>query len=300
MEVLYLETVIYIGNESMQLVSGERRGDKLVIDAFAETSLPEGTVLNGVIIGEYQFRNALISLLNEFPDMMDRSVKLVIGGTQFQTHVTDAPKLKDKDMMRWIEGEFISVLDEEDEYIYDYRMLGSSDVDRRAVVCLVKKELIGTYINIFADEGIEIESITSGLDCQIKLMEFLPETRDDSFILLMIDASNLYSCIYIDGEFRVSDVKRIFSERGTPELSSEVERIVSNLIQFAYSEGYAEKLHKVILCGCRRDETVIFKNISERFSIKADILRSDEEIIETRTELPFRLDKYAFAAGGLI
>lgn len=84
------------------------------------------------------------------------------------------------------------------------------------------------------------------------------------------------------------------------ELSSEVERVVSNLLQFAHTDGYAQKLQKVYLCGCHNEEIFLFKNISQRFSVKTDILRNQEEYIATAADTLFQLDKYVFAAGALI
>ena len=44
-----MDTVIYIGNEKMQMVCGAKKGGSLIIDTFAQIDLPEGAVLNGVI-----------------------------------------------------------------------------------------------------------------------------------------------------------------------------------------------------------------------------------------------------------
>lgn len=294
-----METAVYIGNETMQMVYGEWRNERLYIDTYAERMMPEGTVLNGVITGEEQFIDTFRNLMTEHPDLMNQKIKVIIGGDQIQTQAVEAPELSEKNMLKWIQGEF-SEEDTQEEVLYDYRIIRQDTEHHTALICAVRKKLIGTYVEKFEEMGTEIKSISAGLDCQIRLLGFLPDTREESFLILTLDGNSLFACVYVDGVFRVSSRARLFSDRGTLELSSEVERVVSNLLQFAHTDGYAQKLQKVYLCGCHNEEIFLFKNISQRFSVKTDILRNQEEYIATAADTLFRLDKYVFAAGALI
>lgn len=294
-----MDTAIYIGNEKMQMVCGSRKGDTLKIDTFAQVDLPEGAVLNGVITSEELFVLAFRQLMTEHPDMMDRTVRLLIGGDQILTKTVIAPRISEKQMLEWIKGEFPE-LEAREEMLYDYRVIRSDEKGDLALICAAEKEMIGSYIEIFEELGIELESIGAGLDSQIKLLDFLPETEGESFFFLTLDGSSLYASIYVDGIFRISNWTRLFSERGTPPISGEIERMVSNLMQFSHTEGYAEAIEKIYVCGCKREEIFIFKNISQRFSLPTDLLRDREGVIQTEDGERMRIDEYVYAIGTLI
>lgn len=294
-----MDTAIYIGNEKMQMVCGARKGDSLNLDTFAQISLPEGAVLNGVITNEELFVMSFRQLMTEHPDMLDRKVRLLIGGDQILTKLSIAPRIPEKQMLEWIKGEF-SESETKEEMLYDYRVIRRDEEGDLALICAAQKEMIGSYIDIFDELGVELESIGAGLDSQIKLLEFLPETCDDSFIFLTLDGSSLYASIYVDGIFRISNWTRLFSERSTPPISGEIERMVSNLMQFSHTEGYAQDIKKIYVCGCRRDEIFIFKNIAERFSLPTDLLRNREGLIKTDGDKKVRVDEYVYAIGTLL
>ena len=293
-----MDTVIYIGNEKMQMVCGAKKGGSLIIDTFAQIDLPEGAVLNGVITSEELFVMAFRQLMTEHPDMLDRRVRLLIGGDQILTRVSIAPRISERQMLEWVKGEF-SESEIREEMLYDYRIIKSDQQGDLALICAAQKEMIGSYIGIFEELGVELESIGAGLDSQIKLLNFLPETSEESFIFLTLDGSSLYASIYIDGVFRISNWTRLFSERSTPAVSGEIERMVSNLMQFSHTEGYAQDIKKIYVCGCRRDEIFLFKNITERFSLPTDLLRDKTGLIDAGDQR-IRVDEYVYAIGTLL
>lgn len=293
-----MDTAIYIGNEKMQMVCGAKKSGSLVIDTYAQIDLPEGAVLNGVITNEELFIMSFRQLMTEHPDMLDRKVRLLIGGDQILTKVSIAPRISERQLLEWVKGEF-SESEIREDMLYDYRIIRVDHDGDLALICAAQKEMIGSYINIFEELGIELESIGAGLDSQIKLLSFLPETSQDSFIFLTLDGSSLYASIYVNGVFRISNWTRLFSERSTPAVSGEIERMVSNLMQFSHTEGYAQEIKKIYVCGCRRDEIFLFKNITERFSLPTDLLRDKTGLIDAG-EQRIRVDEYVYAIGTLL
>lgn len=291
-----METSLYVANEKMQMVYGGVKGGRIYAEKFGSVDIPAGTVLNGVITNEELFCEAYRRLLVDCPDIRTKDLRLTIGSSQIFNKTVLAPKLPEQKMLEWIKGEFADMETGEEEMLYDYTILESSPEGDTAFLCAARRDLIEGYVNVLLDLGAEIACIDTALNSQIKLMHLLFEEGSKTYILLTMDGNNLTASLYLDGNYKLSNRSRILAERGSEGMSDEVERVVSNLIQFNTSEKTDKVISEIYVCGFRDDERFVKRNIEERFAIKVSRLEAEAEAGSSG----FSLEEYLYAAGNLI
>ncbi|MEG0829310.1 MAG: hypothetical protein RSD88_01620 [Anaerovoracaceae bacterium] len=290
---------LYIGNEELQLVSGTRSGNHINVESFDRVTLEPGTVINGVITDQVQFAQALNKLMNGQPGVVEQGVDFSVGSSQIITKTIKAPHLSKEDMWDWIPGEFTEIADENQEYIYDYRILKSYEDEDLILACAGEKSIIGNYVEIFEDMNIPVESIDVGLNCQIKIISFLEETKDGTFIFLGLDGNNLNASIFVDGVFKIYNRVRLINERGSSQVNTEIQGVVSKLIQFNRTLENSQELETVYFYGLRTDEKELAENIFNIFKLTPKII-SDKENCITTDRAGFALSQYLYAVGNLI
>ncbi|MDO4545642.1 MAG: hypothetical protein Q4C25_05745 [Bacillota bacterium] len=295
-----MDISIYIANESIQYVKGRERNGIIRVEEAEKFPLTEGAVMNGLITDEDLLIKSLADFMLQVPVEDEKSVRLAIGSSHVFTKTMVVPHLPERKMLKWIEGEFIDVLeDEEEEMLYDYAILDSQKEEQYAILCAVRKSLIGAYADIFKNTfDVKLKSIDMGLNCQIKLMEEV-NPEDDTFITLLLDGSTLAANLYVTGLFKISNRIRLLSERGSEGLSDEISRVVSNLIQFNETEKNGEAVSKIYLFGSTPDESFLLTDIRETFGMDPITLKVNTGIVETDLG-DFVLDDYTYAVGNLI
>jgi Tfp pilus assembly PilM family ATPase len=294
-----METSLSISNEKMTAVSGRAVKNRVLLTRFASVPLPAGAVINGVITDEKALGEGLKALSKAMGGKLG-NVKLVLGSSQIYTKRGMVPKLPRKKVLELVAGEFSDLDAGDDEMIYDYAVLGDMGADKgnAALLCAAKKSLVGAYAELFAAGKMRLTGLTMTHDALCKLVRLLPQTREDSFVLLDFDGNTLDALLFVEGEFRFSNRIRLIADKGTPESTGEILRVVSSLIQFNTAQRSGHAVETVYLLGAGEREPLLSAGIQTTLDLTARELTDESGVIKAGDG--FRLDAFAFAVGNLL
>lgn len=295
-----MDTSIYIGTQALQAVCGAAGKKGIVITDYASIPLPEGALINGVITDEQAVAGAVQALVRQHPTLPMKAVQLTLDSSLIYFKQALLPNLPKHKMQALVAGEFADV-EGANELLCDYAVLERNGEQGgvNALLSAVKRDLVGSYLELFSSLGITLSGLNTALNCQIKLVHTLPQLAKETFIMLVLDGNVLGSSLYISGKFRFANRTRLFAERGTPALAEEIERTVSTMLQFHLSQKSGVSVSHLYLCGMQPQEASIHPQICRAFGLK----QGDFSALGTMLRVPdqsFDLAQYLYAAGNLI
>lgn len=293
-----MEMSLYFANEKMQMVCGEYKGGQLYIDTYASLRLPEGSLINGVITDDHIFVQAVKELISERSDLKINKARVAIGSSKILNKTMVVPRLPQKKLLDWMRGEFTEMVLPGQKMLYDYRILDSNAEGDFALLCAVDEAMVGSYIDALDEAGVGISCIDTAINCQIKLMDLL-RPQGETYAVLALDGNNMDAVLYMNGRFSVSNKVRFFNDRGTPEISGEVERTISNLIQFNDAQKNDQRISTIYLCGARNNERFLYENIMGAFDLQPQHLNNLRDHVESADAM-FVTDDYLYTAGNLV
>lgn len=293
---------LYISNERLMAVNGSAGARRVTVKAFAEAPLPAGSVINGVITNEAAFTAAVMQIAEQ----MGRSftnVRIVLSASRIYVKRAVLPKLPKAKLMELVAGEFTDVdTDADDELIYDCMPLGGLGAGQgeATLVCAAKRSLIASYAELFDSLKIKLACVDTVHAALIKLVNLLPQTRGGTFIALGLDGNMADAALFAEGEFRMNNRIRLIAERGTPESTAEISRMVSSILQFHASERSGASIGGVYVIGARSSEWAMFSSIATSYDLPTVALEDEKGVIAAPGEGAFSLSQYAYAIGNLI
>ena len=228
-----LLTSLYLCSRTVYAAVGTPTGSGARVVAAAQTELPEGCLINGVITNEADLTAALKEFFTANKLPMNR-VALIAGGSQFMHRILTLPAMSEKKRMAVLSHELTSGGAEVKAPLDDYMLL-STDKKTKADTVLatrVESAVIETYINLAAACGLKPYSIDLALAGQIKLVRATPELAGKSFVMLQFDGDSLIAGLYEKGQYKYSTRSRLFNPRGTEASGAEIGQKLSGLIQF--------------------------------------------------------------------
>ena len=92
-----MSTVLFMSNQRMMVLEGSFSRDRIAVNKIIEHDLPEGSLINGVIINETDVLESLKQLW-ENHRLSRGKLQIVIDSTQFQLKNAQLPKLRDAAM----------------------------------------------------------------------------------------------------------------------------------------------------------------------------------------------------------
>ena len=100
-----MSEVVFLSNTNIQIASGSAAGDGVRVSKLISSPLPEGAVLNGVVMDQDRLIEAikLAWQANKLPSKSE--VTLIINSPQLRANRVDAPLLADKKTTDYIERE---------------------------------------------------------------------------------------------------------------------------------------------------------------------------------------------------
>ena len=284
---------VYISNEKIQAAYGENTGRSTEIEKVITIPIAKGTVLNGTVIGREELLSALVLLAKEIEAPINK-VKLIISGAV--TRYVTVPDVRKPAYRRaLLEQEFKGG---SGSLLYAGQVLGyCRDGRAEMLACMAERDLVEGYMRLLAEAGFGVSSIELAECSVIRLVSQCGMLCGSSFVLSALDGSTAVQFVFVDGECRYSERRRLFSERRTEAFSDEILRSVKELTANAKEEHKLSGALNVLLCGYRDDELAFLRDSfsDEEFRI-ADVPEQDEII------LPYseKLSECIFASGGLL
>lgn len=297
-----METIIYISNTNIEVLSGERKRDAVSVSSYQHIPVATGSIINGVITDDTSIRQQLLVLkgngLNE--------CALIIDSTKILAKQIVIPKLKHDQILNYIKGELSQLYDGDDEVIYDYSYLGESETVKGATQIFavgIEKSFIKSYIDLFEEVGIKLNSIDYAVDVLLRLKDYIPGLLDKSFAITNVDGNNLTSCVFNNGNYVLTSRNRILAnDEETEVFTEQVTSAISALKQFASGAENATPFTDVYFTGLTRVKgEALFKSIQSQLNLKAELLPQMKNVYATKkTAEPLDLNSYLYTLGFLI
>ncbi len=293
-----METSVCFSNDRIQAVYGDQKHGRILVKGFASASLPAGTMINGTITDDRALASAFADFRGVNPTIPFKNIRLAISGSAVYTRLSNMPPLRGDKVESWVGAEF-SNTDTVGELVYDYAVLradGKNGVT--ALLCAAPKELLKSYIDLFASLKIEISGIDIVQNCQRKLMSMFPSLKDSTYIVLTLDGSSVDSTLYSGGLYKLSNRTRLLSERGTPAYASELEHVISGMLQFQRADRNAGGVSGIYAAGFSDTDTDMIKELGAAFGVDSGFLSDTDSVLNAGQG--FRLCDYAYTVGNLI
>lgn len=281
-------TSVFFSNEKLQVVVGAVSGKKITVKDYFTAPISEGCILNGVITNDYALKRQLADLFARYK-IPKGDINLIIDCNSILTKSVVVPTTTHENILKIVKGEFIEVENYE-ELIYDYFVLNPRLENGGAVVlgCAADKTFIATYVELFEQiKGAKISSINLALNCEIKLLRFLPETREKTLIVGVLDKNNLNLSLFVGGVFKFTSHTRLFDERGTQASSDEISRAMSSMMQFASSQKYGSEISAAYMCGLADNEIRLCSALESALGLReVRVFPSYDDIVVNKSQQP--------------
>lgn len=250
-------TSLYLCNRDVHALVGRSSGKGVKITTVCHAVLPEGCLINGVITNE----GALVAALQEFfqaNGLPKKNVCLVVNSSQFQHRTVTVPAMPEKKLRDVVQRE-LNTAGEAVQPLDDYMVLEQNSKDHSSTLLAmrIEKSLVDSYMALAEEVGLHITCIDLALACEIKLIRSLPALAEQTFIMLVLDGSNLYSTLYETGQYKYSTRTRLFNSRGTPESGTEIVQKISGIVQFQMASKSTNRITNVYFAGATKDDLAV-------------------------------------------
>lgn len=291
-------TVIYISSEYISVVAAEAKRDVLRVDDYFRIPLKEGTMLNGVIIDDYELKNCL----KEVYDRGIHEAALVIDSAKILAKRASIPKLKEKEILQFVKDELSAIDSNSEDVVYDYSYIGEDDTVKGAsqIFCVgVERQFIDSYLEVFNDVGIAIVAIDYAINVLMSLIKQLSGFMDKTYAITQIDGQNIVSVVFINNAYALTNRSRVFAMRGTPEFESEVIGVISQLKQFTSSSSQEHPLSDIYFFGLKEEEEMdLFGRIRSTMNLVANKLPKSKSIYAVKNDEDiFDINDYVYCVG---
>lgn len=294
-------TSVYISNEKIQVLTGDFSKNHLEVKACMFVSLPEKSIVNGVITNELGVKESLQKLWDKY-NLPKKNISLVIDSGTILNKKMKVPVLPKSAIPPLVEEEFKDV-EGFANFLFDYSVLEDGKNGEPMIFCnAVSKELIASYVRVFKGLDISLKSINTSINAQIKLIRMNPATASENQIVVVLDQTSLTSVLYIDGKYSFSSRSRLLEPRGTEASRMELVRALSSLIQFARSENSQKPVKAVYLCGMAEGESDLCPKISAMLGCPVSTLPACDNITCTKDKEKgaFLMADYVYPLGNMI
>lgn len=247
-----MNRVIYINNDTIHILHGKlTKQDQLKIKNQETIELPEGSVLNGVIIN----RENVIEQLRIHRKLLQNAT-ILFNSSNIIIKKMMLPVLKKKDTLEVVKKEF-ALLEKNEDFIYDFHT--SMKTRKHTIIaCGVPKQFVQSYVDVFQEAGITIRRIDSVLNHVIQYIETCPTFKEENFVLNMVEKNTMVSLLFEKGYYMLNNRHRIIHEINSEDYGRELFSALSSMNQFhraqksphqitgSYYTGIGEESFKVL------------------------------------------------------
>ena len=206
-----LLTSLYLCSRTVYAAVGTPTGSGARVLAAAQTELPEGCLINGVITNEADLTAALKEFFTANKLPMNR-VALIAGGSQFMHRILTLPAMSEKKRMAVLSHELASGGAEVRAPLDDYMLL-SRDAKTRVDTVLatrVEQSVIAGYDALA--KGRRLQAVQHRLRAGRADQGRAHDSRfaAETFVLLQFDDDTISACLFVQGQYTYSTRSRLF------------------------------------------------------------------------------------------
>ncbi|MGI6071248.1 MAG: type IV pilus biogenesis protein PilM [Blautia sp.] len=283
-------TSVYLSNNILHIVTGERKKGLPAVQQTYSVEIPEGSLLNGLITNEQELVEQLKEIW-ENNHLPASDVELVVDTSKFVTKQVSLPKQKEKHLLENLAREYSDV-ERRENAVYDYMVIGENKGTklREMMAVMTDSDYLEGILKVFREAGISVKSITTARSNAVKLLPHILNQGNTAktCILQVLVGSTLTSLLWIDGTYTYANKKRLFCERGTDQFAVEVIRNINSMVQFHSSLKSDSEIKNIYLCGFTQEEIGSCQEAAGQFELGMEVAALDYEYRD-----------YLYAAGSL-
>ncbi len=244
-----MSEVVFLSNTNIQIASGSAAGDGVRVSKLISSPLPEGAVLNGVVMDPDMVVEA-IKLAWQANKLPKSEVTLIINSPQLRANRVDAPLLADKKTTEFIERET-----RDSEYgrfqnpITGWYVVGKDAKAKTQKVVYETAEIdfVNKYVDIFGKAGLKLKTIHNGV--QLATEYFTKQAAGKTVLYMILDGKSLVTIFFAEGKYYYDSTSRVFAQPGTPEFAREIYASISSIRQFISAQHLTETVKDIMFCG---------------------------------------------------
>ncbi len=282
---------VYISTDNLVIVKGKSNQKRIVVQSYSLLPLPEGAVINGMVINEEIVREKLIQARSE-GILPRKNVRLVFDRSSILIKMLRVPEMSHLQVLNFLENTFSTASNVREKLLYDYTLIEMEKTKGEGNLILgtaIEKSFIEEYIRLFSGAGIKLSSISIALNSIIQYQKTFNPGRRKTYILLFITGENVFLVMFCNGYYNISNRYRLNSKKGSPQSLMELNHILSSIIQFNKAQKENLDIEYVAISGLQNNENYYYGELSTLLNIKVIPLTAGPELVMSR-ELTENMD----------
>jgi len=284
-----MATSIYLSNNMIQVVVGNKSNKMPAISQVIQEIIPEGSILNGIITNDVDLMEHIQEIWRTH-QLPTKEVELVINSAKVSTKMLTVAKLPPKKVYSILPLEFTDV-DVTGNALYDYAIWEEfKDSKTMEIMGIVAEEAyIRSFVELFEKLGVSLSRITFARGVIRRFLSQVSVLKQDASVILMIDGNALVTLLWVDDKYVYMDKKRLFVEQGTAGFVNEAIRSINNIAQLHSSQKIDKPLKHVYTIGISQTDIEEMSNQISEYGLPYDC-----------QSLPCEHAEAVFAGGALI
>jgi hypothetical protein len=300
-----MEASIFCSSTALRLLIGQGNAQSFVIEDFHSEELPEGLMINGIIVSP----DALAAFLGEMNQQWGpfrQNCTLVVENNAIRTKRVEVPNVREGQRLQYVREELSSLIEDGSDDVVDYSELGiNPETGALSVLGVVagKVQLEG-YVAAVRGAGFNLKRIDVGVNALSKVGRLFPELSQGYRMLSIVDCNIATFTLYHDGEHQITRRHRLLAPGDTDERRAEVAGYLSAMLQFQKSQRNELETDSLHIAGIHSDRIQRFIKSAEYIGIPMMELQVPPTL-ELRGQAAFNAANFELGAnlhniGGLI
>ncbi|MBR2598401.1 MAG: hypothetical protein IKE09_07640 [Clostridiales bacterium] len=266
-----MSEVVFLSNTNIQIASGSPNGDGVKVSKLISAPLPEGAVLNGVVMDQERVTETL-KLAWQANKLPKSEVTLIINSPQLRANRVEAPIQPEKKTTDFIERE-----SRDSEYgrfqnpITGWYIVSKNNKTKTQQVVseTAENDFVKKYVEIFTNAGLKLKTIHNGV--QIATEYFTKQASGKTILYMILDGKSLVTIFFAEGKYYYDSTSRVFAQPGTPEFAREIYSSISSIRQFISAQHLTETVKDILFCGLTYNQVSQLANDIINIDSAADI-----------------------------
>ncbi|MCR5624804.1 MAG: hypothetical protein K6G11_06115 [Lachnospiraceae bacterium] len=246
--------IVYLSNTQVQVLSGNSNGKSVSVSKVYTMEVPEGSLLNGVIMDSGALSQAMSDFWKE-NKLGKKGIKLIVTNPHVAVRMVDVPLQSKKKTEEFLKRE---LADEDKEQVIGFYEISVDKKAKLKTLCteVAEVSLIKEYDQLFKAAGLELNTINSGIGVTINFLLKEKSIDNKTCIVMNLDGNTITSIFFVKGQYYYSTSRRIFNDVGTEGFARDIASTVNQINQFAGSQRVEEQISDIYLSGMSEADAI--------------------------------------------
>ena len=269
-----MSVTVFLSNTNIQIVVGSGTRDGAKVNRFVSVGVPNGAVLNGVVMDE----NALVAAITEcwkINKLPKGEVTLILNSPQLRANIIEMPVMPEKKITEYVQRETKDGRLAKPVTAWYMLEKDTKKKQQKVIAETCDAQFVNTYTEIFNRAGIKLVDIHDGVNLAIVLLK--NATRNKTVVYMILDGTSLVTIFFSQGQYFYHSTKRVFTQPGTPDFAKEIFGAISEIRQFASAQQLKDVIEEIQFAGLGDQQVSMLSN---------DILSFDSNISLSSVSCP--------------